>query len=154
MNKKLFFALVMILLLIYATSERRYHAKNALEAVDIFSRVAQENPAPEKIRETIGYDGNPIKEAYSNGGYDLRFKRPDGEIQYSFYIVDDKIKWMTSHEQFNLSRGVPYELLEREYVKTVSRHFGFSPKIEDIKGIFPEVKSTKYVWNNVVYLWI
>jgi hypothetical protein len=149
MNKKLALALVIILLLIYAVRERSDHAKNAMEAVDIISRVARENPAPEKIQETIGFGTNPSKETIADGGYGLRFKRTDGEVQYTFYIYDGKIKWMTSHEQFNLPRGISYELLEKEYVKTLTRRFGFSPKIEEEKGILPGVKRTRFVWGNI-----
>jgi hypothetical protein len=149
MNKKLVLALIAILALIYSTPERSDHAKNALSALDIFTRVAQKRPVPEKIQETIGYDGSPSREMLSDGGYGLRFKRSDGEVQYTFYIYDGKIKWMTAHEQFNLPRGVTYELLEKEYVTTLTRYFGFPPMIEDIKSILPDVKSTRFLWANI-----
>jgi hypothetical protein len=70
-------------------------------------------------------------------------------VQYTIYIYDGQIKWVTAHEQFNLSRGVPFELLEKEYVKTLTQYFGFFPRIEKVKGIRPNVKSTRFIWDNI-----
>jgi hypothetical protein len=152
MNKKLAVVSLVMLLLIYATPKRIDHAENVLEAVDMFTRVAQINPAPEKIQETIGYEGGPSRENISDGSYGLKFIRPDGEMQYTFRIYDGRIKWMTSYEQYNLPRGVTYELLEREYVKTLTQRFGFTPKIEEVnvKGInHPDLIRKSYIWNNI-----
>jgi hypothetical protein len=148
-NKKLVFVLIVILLLIRATPQRSDHAKNVLGAVDMFSLVAMKNPTPEKIQETIGFESGPRRESVS-GGYELSFNWRDAEVQYKFYIFDGKIKWMTSHEQYGLPRGVPYESLEREYVKTMTRRFGYAPKISDVEGISrPNLKITSFEWNNI-----
>jgi hypothetical protein len=53
MNKKTVLLLVAILLLIYMIPKRSDHTRNALEALEIFSRISQGNLSPEKIPEAI-----------------------------------------------------------------------------------------------------